>query len=73
MMTVIEAAKLLGMSRRFVYRLCDKGLLDHFRLGNRIRITQEGIQAYLEKRTPQLNVEVSRKKPQLQFLKLKPR
>ena len=74
MMTVNDAALHLSVSCRFIYRLCSKGLLEHFKLGNRIRITQEAIERYLEtklKRTRQPKAEASPKlsSPQLSVLK----
>lgn len=78
MMTVTQAAERLSVSNRFIYRLCQQGLLEHFKLGNRIRITDEAITTYLEaqrKRPRQQLAEdtAQSSQPSLQFLTLRGR
>ncbi|MEP2268362.1 MAG: helix-turn-helix domain-containing protein, partial [Marinomonas sp.] len=47
MLTVKQAALRLGVSARFVYRLCAIGTMEHFRLGSTIRISSEQLEQYL--------------------------
>lgn len=73
-MTVKEAAAELRMSTRFVYRLCGKGVLEHFKIGGRIRIAAEAVSAYVaqQKRGGQQEVTAPRtRKLTLSCLKLK--
>ena len=75
MLTVPQAASELRVSSRFIYRLCKKGLLEHFKLGNRIRITLEAIDDYLEtnkKGIQQIeSVKPPKRKPPLTVLKFR--
>lgn len=74
MLTVKEAAAELKMSTRFVYRLCGKGLIEHMRLGGRIRIASDAIVAFLEankKGAKPLETAAPRKTLTLSCLKLK--
>lgn len=48
MMTVDEVAAELKVSAKFVYSICSKGLLESFKIGGRIRVQREAIEAYLE-------------------------
>lgn len=48
MLTVKQAAAELNVSAKFVYSICKKGLLESFKVGNRIRIPTDGLQRYLE-------------------------
>lgn len=47
-MTVKEVAEELRVSAKCVYGLCQKGLLESVKVGNRIRITEGAIEAYLQ-------------------------
>jgi excisionase family DNA binding protein len=71
MLTVKEAATQLGMSARFVYRLCANGILDHWKLGGRIRIATEAISAYLDGQRKGVTQEVTPRKVSLSCLKLR--
>ena len=76
MMTVKEAAAELKMSTRFVYRLCGKGVLEHFKLGGRIRIAADAIQRYMDGQRsgakPQDTVAPRRTQLKLSCIRLKP-
>ena len=48
-MTLNETAKLLGVSRDFVYRLIGRGELPAHRVGERLRFRPEDLDAYLER------------------------
>jgi len=41
-------AQLLGVSTATVYRLCERGDLQHFRISYAIRISADGLAAFLE-------------------------
>jgi len=75
MITVKEAAAELGMSERFVYRLCAKGQLESFKLGRNVRISRQALRDYREaqkKRTHQRSVDTPTvSSPPLQFLRLR--
>jgi len=45
-----QVAGLLGMSRVWVYKQVEKGLLPFYRVGEAIRFNPEEIQGYLEQR-----------------------
>jgi excisionase family DNA binding protein len=45
--TVKEAAKILGVSKMTVYRLCDADELFHVRVGRSIRISERVLSAYI--------------------------
>jgi excisionase family DNA binding protein len=49
LLTVNEAASPLAISRPSVYRLRSKGQLASYRVGDRLRFRQAGIEAYLER------------------------
>lgn len=46
-MTIRQVATILNVSEKFVYSICKKGLLESFKVGNRIRVPKEGLQRYL--------------------------
>lgn len=74
MLTVKEAAAELKMSTRFVYRLCGNGLIEHMKLGGRIRIAAEALARYLEgqrKGGGQHEVTAPRRKLTLSCLRIK--
>ncbi len=48
MMTVSEVAAQLKVSAKFVYSICQKGLIESFKVGGRIRIAKEAVERYLE-------------------------
>jgi excisionase family DNA binding protein len=48
MMTVQEVAAMLRVSAKCVYGLCQKGLLESVKVGNRIRIAKDALDRYLE-------------------------
>lgn len=45
-----QVANLLGMSKVWVYKSAEKGLLPFYRVGDAIRFDPEEIQAYLQQR-----------------------
>ena len=49
-LTSTEAAKLLGMSRTHLTRLCDEGRLDSFTIGNALRIPADEVMRILKER-----------------------
>ncbi|WP_039962859.1 helix-turn-helix domain-containing protein [Rhodopirellula europaea] len=75
MFTVGQAALRLGVSTRFVYRLCATGTMEHFRLGSAIRISSEQLERYLQSAKNEAPQQPARKPqtktPALQFLRLK--
>ena len=75
MMTVANAAKQLNVSKRFVYQLCAKGLLEHFKLGSSIRISDQAIEDYLDRQKKGLSQPETEKGTKrlssLQFLRLR--
>ena len=49
MMTIAEAAELLGISEAGMYRLCARGAIDHYRpMPRAIRLRRRDVDAYLE-------------------------
>jgi excisionase family DNA binding protein len=50
LLTVAQAAALLGVSPATVYKLCDRGDLPHARVCNSIRITQPDLDELLRRR-----------------------
>jgi excisionase family DNA binding protein len=48
-MTVNETARMLGVSRDFVYRLVTRAELPAHRVGERLRFRSEDVDAYLER------------------------
>jgi len=46
-LSVRQVAKLLGVCRATVYRLCDRGKLPHFRVLNAIRIDPRAVKRFL--------------------------
>lgn len=74
MLTVKQVADELGVSTRFVYRLCQHGVLSCYKLGSHIRIEKGAVREYLEAQkrgTTQRSVEPPRRKSSLKFLKLR--
>lgn len=75
MMTVKQVAEELNVSKRFVYRLCQHGVLKCYTIGSCIRIEKGALKEYLEeqkKGTTQRNVEPPRRKSSpLKFLRLR--
>ena len=49
-LTSTEAAKLLGMSRTHLTRLCDEGRIDSFSVGKALRIPGEEVMRILSER-----------------------
>jgi excisionase family DNA binding protein len=47
-LSVVQAAKELGVSKETVYKLCAEGDLSHVRIANRITITREQLEQYRE-------------------------
>jgi excisionase family DNA binding protein len=45
-MSVKEAARILGVAARTVYRLCESGELPHYRIGRRVTITPRQLKLY---------------------------
>ena len=50
LLTINDVAHQLAISRDSVYRLIRSGALTPFRVGERLRFSQEEIEAYLERR-----------------------
>ena len=48
LLCVRQVAQLLGLSTASVYRLCDRGDLQHFRISNAIRLSVDDLAAFLE-------------------------
>lgn len=71
MLTVKQVATRLTLSLSKTYQLLDSGQLEHHRMGTAIRISEEQLDAYLEKtiwgRTAQV---VRHPHPRLKHLKL---
>ena len=49
LLTVRQAAKVLGFDRSYVARLCQDGKLDAIRDGRRYRLPESSVLAYLER------------------------
>ena len=49
LMTVEQVAKRLGVNRATVYKLCDRGELEHLRVLNLIRIEVAHVEAFITK------------------------
>jgi excisionase family DNA binding protein len=47
LLSVRQAAALLGVCAATVYRMCERGELMHFRMRNAIRVPLEAVTAYL--------------------------
>ena len=47
-LTIAEAAELLGVSQRTIYRWMRGGYLRYFRVGNITRIQRKDLQAFIE-------------------------
>lgn len=47
LLTVLEAARLLRISRNLAYELVAQGRLPHIRLGRRVLIPRRGLEAWL--------------------------
>ena len=45
--SVRQVAQLLGMSTATVYRLCERGDLQHFRISNAIRVSADDLSAFV--------------------------
>jgi excisionase family DNA binding protein len=58
-LTVVEVAKRLSLSRSKVYRLLEAGKVPHYRIDGAYRVSEEQLQAYLE------SVTVGGKQPKL--------
>ena len=52
MKTVSETAKALRVSTRLVYKLVETGALSAYRIGAAIRISDQQLQAYLDRCAP---------------------
>ena len=48
MLTVVEVAKRLGISRSKAYRLLETAKVPHYRIDGTYRVSEEQLQAYLE-------------------------
>jgi len=48
LLSVRQVAELLGVSTATVYRLCERGDLQHFRLSNAIRISTNDLATFFE-------------------------
>ena len=49
LLDVIEVAAQLGVCRDTVYKLCDSGEIESFRVRNRIRVRVSALQRYLDR------------------------
>jgi excisionase family DNA binding protein len=49
LLSVHEAAQLLGVSTAIVYRLCERGDLEHIRISNAVRIVPRDLFTFLER------------------------
>ena len=49
LLSVRHVAKILGVCRATVYKLCDRGELPHFRILNAIRVDLEEVKALLRR------------------------
>ena len=49
LLSVRQVAALLGMCAATVYRMCEQGELEHFRVRNAIRVPVGTLKAYLER------------------------
>jgi excisionase family DNA binding protein len=47
LLSVRQVAELLGVSTATVYRLCERGDLQHFRISNAIRVSVNDLSAFL--------------------------
>jgi len=47
LLTVRQVAKLLGVCAATIYRMCEQGELEHFRVRNAIRVPVATLKAYL--------------------------
>jgi excisionase family DNA binding protein len=50
LLTTQDVAELLGLSRKYVYVMVERGELEHYRLGTRIRFSRNQIERYLSER-----------------------
>ena len=51
-LTVREVAALLKVSTATVYRLCELGEIEHFRVLNSIRVSRAAVHRYCEQQSP---------------------
>ena len=51
LLSVREAARVLGLSRASVYRLCERGELPHVRLSNVVRIDPAELARFIKGRS----------------------
>jgi len=49
-LTAAEAAKLLGVCRDTVYRMCDRGELPHVRFANFLGVPLEDLEAFIARK-----------------------
>lgn len=49
LLTVADVQRLLQVKRTFVYEAAARGLIEHVRLGNKLRFEPEAIKRYVEK------------------------
>jgi excisionase family DNA binding protein len=46
-LTVAQAAKIIGISKMSIYRLCQDDVLPHYRVGRQIRVLASGVERFL--------------------------
>lgn len=55
LMGVKQLMHRLGVCDETIYKLCNTGMLEHFRVGKMIRVSEEQLQAYLYRSERQLS------------------
>lgn len=51
LLTVPEVAERLGVSVDWTYRVCERGDIAVTRIGNRVRVTEDSLAAYIARNT----------------------